>query len=655
MRRRSLRQAQQRGYEALDATSNKHLKPDEDAASNKHLKPDEDDASTPISHPTSRKRTARQTRSDASHSEDGDFQSSDGEVSKKKRKVVPRRKSGQKSKNHEVIQRLFGADRAASEMPPCQLPQRTHNIHYHRPLLLDSRKGRAALLEWFDSVSTSRSMPWRKPWIDPQTAEDSALLRQKLERRAYEVWISEIMLQQTRVAVVIDYWNRWMGKWQSIQELAAADHEDVLAAWRGLGYYSRATRILDAAKLVCQDSTMNGLLPSSVDELVAKVPGVGRYTAGAVSAIVFGKAAPMVDGNVLRVLSRQLGLLGNVKSNKAVIDLLWAAADALVKAVAKDTDEEKTPSTAEEQISDRPGRWGQALMELGSTICAPKPDCEACPIRPTCRAYGEGYQLAFRKGLAPKDICTDLDRGAVLDIEDLCNFCESFDDINRDGGDDNDIDIVPITKKNPSRGTTRARPKKQVTLSAFFTQPGNSEDAGVSSPPTLAPAGLAVIVDHARKFPVKIAKKAVREEETLVCAIRRGDGRYVIRRRPQKGLLAGLWEFPSWTVPEDYENTATAYKRASELYASGILDPTLTSKFLTHPKLKYIGKLGSVPWLFSHLKLTMHVFLFELKCSNAELQTIPNIDARWSGSVEEESMGTGMRKCWELVRDANGD
>ncbi|GAP90131.1 hypothetical protein SAMD00023353_0203950 [Rosellinia necatrix] len=603
-----------------------------------------------------RKAPVTETRSDASSSEYDDYPASDPELPKKKRKIVPPKgKNGQKNGNVQISQQLFGTKTVASEVSPCQLPRRIHHVDYHRPLLLDNRKGRANLLGWFDSVSSRRSMPWRKAWIDPrQHADDPVLLRRELERRAYEVWISEIMLQQTRVAVVIDYWNRWMDSWPTIHELAAATPDDVLAAWRGLGYYSRATRIHEASKLVCKDPATKGLLPSAVDELVAKVPGVGRYTAGAISAIVFGKAAPMVDGNVLRVLSRQLGLLGNVKTDKSVIDLLWAAADGLVKAVAQDSDDEEKSSDTEERISDRPGRWGQALMELGSTVCTPKPDCAACPISASCRAYNEGLQLASRSGLAPKDIHTDSKLNPPLDIEDACGFCTPFEEIAQDG-EDKDDDFAPTSKKNVSKNKDGPGTRKQATLSAFFTQSNESKKATASTPTELTSAGLATAVNHARKFPVKIIKKAVKEQETIVCAIRRSDGRYLIHRRPQKGLLAGLWEFPSWIVPEDHERTAPADKRAAELYASGVLDPSLKRKPSTHPKLRYAGKLGSVPWLFSHLKLTMHVFLFELECSKGEFNTLPSADDRWSGSVEEESMGTGMRKCWSLVQEANGD
>lgn len=623
--------------------------------------------------PNHRKRTrqtAQKSQTKASDSEDNDYQVSEQEIQPtKKRSVGTRNTNGRKNGSIQDFRRIFGARITAPDTPSCQIPRRAHDIYYHRPLLLDSRKGRADLLEWFDSVSSLRSMPWRKPWINPRLLElpeadgnsninpdnPAALpLRQKLERRAYEVWISEIMLQQTRVAVVIDYWNRWMEKWPTIHDLAAASPDDVLAAWRGLGYYSRATRIHDAAKLVCGDPVLKGLLPSDVNELVAKVPGVGRYTAGAISAIVFGRAAPMVDGNVLRVLSRQLGLLGDVKTDKSVIDLLWAAADSLVKAVSEDRSDEEKLDTSEELTSDRPGRWGQALMELGSTICTPKPDCEACPIKTSCRAYGEGLELASRRGLAPGVSPAASMPRSPPDIEDSCNFCQSLEDV-LDNSGEAEVEVIPLSKKTASQSKARPRLQRQATLSAFFMQSEDSEDVTDSSQTKLTRGGLSVIIDHAKKFPVKVVKKAVKEQETLVCAIRSSDGKYLLHRRPPKGLLAGLWEFPSWIVPEDYEGTAKAHKRAAELFASGVLNPSLKRDSSTHPNLRYVGELGSVPWLFSHLKLTMYVFLFELSCLEDEIHPAVDSAHRWSGSVEDESMGTGMRKCWELVRDTTGD
>ncbi|PKS12613.1 hypothetical protein jhhlp_000821 [Lomentospora prolificans] len=537
---------------------------------------------------------------------------------------IKRRKVASDSvRSTKLAETLFNRTTPAS-IAPVSTRDRLHAVAYHRPILLQNDKkgkaGRESLLRWFDSVSTARSMPWRKAWIDPRVATNASELRGALERRAYEVWISEIMLQQTRVSVVIDYWNRWMAKWPTIHDLAEADVDEVLLAWRGLGYYSRARRIHEAAQLVVNDADMKGLLPSDPKELESKVPGVGRYTAGAISSIVFGRAVPMVDGNVQRVLSRQLGIYGNVKTDKATIDVMWGAADALVKAVSDDV-----RSAKEETLSDAPGRWGQALMELGSTICAPKPNCGTCPISSTCLAYQEGVALSKSGGELKNEL---------VDIEDLCTLCEPFEQ----SPVDEDGDVL-TTKKN---GANTSKNKKMAESAE-----GMKSMVG----------GLAYAIEHARKFPVKTIKKAVREEETVVCALRHPDGRYLIRRRPEKGLLAGLWELPSGALPNASAGKASARKTAAlnyirELQASGHggLEPGIT--------IKHVGELGSVPWLFSHLKLTMHVQMFATSFPGDDPPDEPGGRGEWrwaeSEEIDEESMGTGMRKCWALVREAEG-
>ncbi|KAF7549677.1 hypothetical protein G7Z17_g6232 [Cylindrodendrum hubeiense] len=568
-------------------------------------------------------------RHDASESDATAHEDSDGPAPKRRKAQPSRAKS--KGIAAELHQRLFGAA-GKTVHQPCVPPTRRHNVSYHRPALLDDAASRHALLAWFDGVSTKRNMPWRKAWINPREHSNAAQLRVLLERRAYEVWISEIMLQQTRVAVVIDYWNNWMAKWETIHDLAAASSDDVLSAWRGLGYYSRATRIHEAAKLVVQDPATTGLLPSQVDDLVAKVPGVGRYTAGAISAIVFGRAEPMVDGNVLRVLSRQLGLLANVKTDKLVIDTLWAAAAALAKAVAQDGAEDKT----EDSVSNRPGRWGQALMELGSTVCTPKPNCDQCPISSTCRAYGEGKLLVSAER-----------KPVIKDIEDSCDLCETLEETA-----DLEEDVSAKAKAKP----VAAKQGKQMKLSAFMFKAPASEKAPEKPKNALSSRDMEVIVDHARKFPLKVVKKAVRVEETLVCVIRRSDGQYLIQKRPEKGLLAGLWEFPSNILQDSDDNSTTKLRRARATdFVSDLITQDKTSQ---GAQLKHVRELGSVPWLFSHIKLTMHVHLFTLETEEdcvEDAATKANARQRWASpdAVDSESMGTGMRKCWELAKDSD--
>lgn len=297
-----------------------------------------------------------------------------------------------------------------------------------------------------------------------------------------------------------------------------------------------------------QDPARRGLLPQTAKELEGEIPGVGRYTAGAISAIAFGNADCMVDGNVLRVLSRQLGVFGNVKSDKAVIELLWAAAQALVEAIASEHSDVDT-ETGKALPSDGPGRWGQALMELGSTLCTPQPNvsspgrctspiercrlltwawsqCASCPINSTCRAFEEGKAIAAMKGLVhdePRDV------PGLVDMEDICEICsdwnmETSDDVTGaadaiDGGD---------RPRGPSRRPGKRSEQAQAPSSGQY-------DYGYE----LSPEAVEVAVSHARRFPVKVSKKTVREEETVVCAVRRtSDDCYLIQKRPDKGKPA---------------------------------------------------------------------------------------------------------------------
>jgi A/G-specific adenine glycosylase len=214
-----------------------------------------------------------------------------------------------------------------------------------------------------------RDLPWRRT------------------RDPYAIWVSEIMLQQTRVATVIPYWERWMARFPTVSALAEAPLDDVLAAWAGLGYYSRARNLHAGAQTV--DARFGGALPSCAAELRG-VPGIGPYTAGAIASIAFGERAPLVDGNVARVLARVFGIEHDIKST-AGGKALWTAAGELMRAL---------PDAA------RPGDLNQGLMELGATICAPaQPRCLVCPLREACTAARTGRQdqlpvIAARKKAA---------------------------------------------------------------------------------------------------------------------------------------------------------------------------------------------------------------------------------------------------------------
>lgn len=181
----------------------------------------------------------------------------------------------------------------------------------------------------------------------------------------YKIWLSEIMLQQTRVDQATPYFERFVDHYPSVNALAEADQQDVLKVWEGLGYYSRARNLHAAAQLVVDD--FDGRVPDSWDD-ITKLKGVGPYTASAVLSIAFQKKYAVVDGNVIRVLSRYHGIDEDVRSTKTK-NGIQEHADELIS-------------------EERPGDFNQALMELGATICTPSnPDCGSCPLQDGCVAY----------------------------------------------------------------------------------------------------------------------------------------------------------------------------------------------------------------------------------------------------------------------------
>lgn len=185
----------------------------------------------------------------------------------------------------------------------------------------------------------------------------------------YHVWISEVMLQQTTVATVLGRFEQWISVYPSIKELAFASEQDVLKAWQGLGYYSRARNLLKCARLLNQE--YDGRLPESRDEL-EDLPGFGPYTAAAVASIVFGQKIPLIDANVRRVMMRILAIRGKASANH----------------------DNRIQSYLLECIpAKNPGHFNQAMMELGALVCrSSSPRCNQCPVKKFCLAYAGGYQ-----------------------------------------------------------------------------------------------------------------------------------------------------------------------------------------------------------------------------------------------------------------------
>lgn len=302
------------------------------------------------------------------------------------------------------------------------------------------------LLHWYSEHA--RVLPWRD------------------EPTPYRVWVSEIMLQQTRVEAVIPYFERFLAELPTLEALADAEEPQLLKLWEGLGYYSRVRNLHKAAQTVMRE--YGGVLPQE-PEVLAKLPGIGAYTAGAIASIAYGRPAPAVDGNVLRVIARVTANRGNVSEN------------AVKRSMERDLKQIYPP--------DRAGDFTQALMELGALVCLPNgaPKCEECPLFGLCSARMQN--------------CTD-------------------------------------------------------------------------------------------ELPVKAAKKERKIEQRTVFLIVCG-GKAAIRKRPEHGLLAGLWEFPS---------------------ADGTLSKTQAQEWLAERGLKpeKLERLPKAKHIFSHVEWHMTGYLTEV-------------------------------------------
>ncbi len=203
----------------------------------------------------------------------------------------------------------------------------------------------SALLNWFDHLQIQ--LPWRG------------------SRDPYRIWLSEIMLQQTRIAAVESYYTRFLGRFPTIEALAAAPLDEVLKSWEGLGYYTRARNLHRFANSIVNDHC--GQFPTSAEAL-QQLPGIGRYTAAAIASIAFNQRIAVLDGNVMRVLARLTDFAEDITESRSR-QQLWQVAESLL------------PST-------RPGDYNQALMDLGRLICVPRrPNCEACPLQSYCLAF----------------------------------------------------------------------------------------------------------------------------------------------------------------------------------------------------------------------------------------------------------------------------
>jgi A/G-specific adenine glycosylase len=236
------------------------------------------------------------------------------------------------------------------------------------------------LLDWF--AAEARDLPWRR------------------NRHPYRVWLAEVMLQQTQVDTVAPYYVRFLARFPTVAALAEASLEEVLKLWEGLGYYARARNLHAAARQIVTQH--GGQIPDTFEALLA-LPGVGRYTAGAVASIAFRQNVPAVDGNVRRMLARAFAIREDMSRSAAQRKLETLAAELLPPG--------------------RAGAFNEALMELGATVCTPRaPECDRCPLRDLCQAHATGEQEALpvkrpRKRTPQYDVAAAVtidDRGRVL-------------------------------------------------------------------------------------------------------------------------------------------------------------------------------------------------------------------------------------------------
>ncbi|KAG8193187.1 hypothetical protein JTE90_005537 [Oedothorax gibbosus] len=451
---------------------------------------------------------------------------------------------------------MAGKKDSKSKKKAATSPKLTNICHKHSISEEDIKSVQTNLLKWYDMEQ--RTLPWR----------DIAKTEQDPNIRGYSVWVSEVMLQQTQVATVIPYFNKWIKQWPTVESLSMADVEDVLRTWAGLGYYSRGRRLHEGAKIVTDK--LGGNIPNNVPELMKLLPGIGAYSASAIASVAFQKPVGVVDGNVVRVLSR-MRILGSPVSQTQVREHLWDLANKMV-----------SPA--------RPGDFNQALMELGATVCTPQnPNCSSCPVNSNCSAYlmTKDHKVCSLDSFMKKDVqnkkvlASKSNNIDVPDIENIgeCSFCLP----------------TSVWHENP-----------QVTA-----------------------------------FPCKVEKKSARQEKVTVLVIKRAE-KLFLTRRPEKGLLAGLWEFPSCIVSEDSDK---GIKSAFESIARELGVPTsvLSSKSFV----------GEVIHLFSHIHTTYIVNHIVLE--NSVKMKSTKKENMWITEEEFNSaaVSTAMKKVLAIVKKAD--
>ncbi|KAG2182435.1 hypothetical protein INT43_007365 [Umbelopsis isabellina] len=468
-----------------------------------------------------------------------------------------------------------------------------HLASYHKFSEKERQQVQEELLKWFD-VSKRTHLPWRKEW-------DGTLDTEQRAQRAYEVWVSEIMLQQTQVATTIPYYDKWMQNFPTIHDLAKADIEKVNKLWAGLGYYSRARRLWEGAKKMCEES--NGVLPSTAKELEDKVPGVGRYTAGAIASIAWGQQAGTVDGNIARVYSRMRAIGGDAKG-KSTIELQWKIADYMVP-------------------EGRPGDFNQALMELGATVCTPqKPDCKHCPVQKSCLALKEVKVTHSMMKDEPVETSTD-----DIDIEE-CNVCLP-----------NNPDEELSVTRYPRKAIKKAPREEECAVCILEKRLSASEDPSTSRfllirrPKTGLLAGLWEFPSAELNETLATKKKSVKKRKPVIA--------------------------DSEDSGDDYSTGKEAKPAAAQILANNykertsIVDKHLEKRFkinMSECNVIRRAELGSVIHLFSHIRKTYHMEHLVIHAESLDDLSLSE-DMQWVSRDElnTAAIPTGLKKGIKLM------
>ncbi|UIZ22252.1 hypothetical protein KXD40_005273 [Peronospora effusa] len=407
----------------------------------------------------------------------------------------------------------------------------------------------------------------------------------------YETWVSEIMLQQTRVDTVVEYFLRWIDRFPTVAALAEANEDDVNALWAGLGYYRRARMLHAGAKYVMEK--YEGELPSTVDQLLT-IPGIGPYTAGAIASIAFGNREPLVDGNVIRVMAR-IRAVGADPKNKQLIKFSWKAASELVGEC------------------DRPGALNQALMELGATICTVQvaqrfftaltinPQCLDCPVKSVCLALEDtnAVKLKYESSTSAK---LSADECSICDYTRVSEWNTNLTGVTK----------YPLkAKKNDS--------KQEVICIA------------VVSTPTENPAA-----------PKRKAANSI--DDTF-----RSDWKFLMSKRPKGGLLAGQWEFLH-TKMSDGDRIPPYAKRKA--FMDTRLMNVLETSALSKSSRRDVGELIHI---FSHVKHHMGIEHLHFKSEPQLVAGTKSEEVRWMTNAEMQQLGitTGVKKILQRILHPN--